>query len=154
MPHEPQLPGIINMIFGKLVLTYGQRFNALYAGQPADEVRQHWAQELAGVDIRAITYALLNLPASPHAPNVLEFKALCQQYGRVPREPVKALPTPQVSPERVAATVGRLRGLGEAMQHGPKDPKAWARKLKEAEANGKRLTRFQCVAWRQVLGGS
>jgi hypothetical protein len=68
-----------DVIFVKLSLVYGQRLRLMYEGIADDLVMDDWAQELDGVALEGIHYALKHLPATDFPPNVQQFRALCQQ---------------------------------------------------------------------------
>lgn len=98
-------PEWVERIFAKLTVRYGTSFRARYAGVAEQDLRDDWAEQLAGFrgHADAIAYALDHLPAE-RAPNVAEFKALCNQ---APPPPVAGLlanmPTRRPPPPGVAA---------------------------------------------------
>lgn len=121
----------IEKIFHRLSVTYGRNWLSMWDGIPIDDVKEDWAEQLAGYqqNPNAITYALENLPhAKP--PTVLEFRALCQRG-----------PSKQVEqPARIAYTgpVIDADELRERIQSAIKsakqpkekrDPKQWAHDL-------------------------
>jgi len=101
----PMLPAAwVERIFTKLTVRYGTAFRARYAGVDEQLLRDDWAEQLAGLRQHpdAIAYALNNLPAE-RAPNVAEFRVLCNQ---APPPPVAGLlanmPTRRPPPPGVA----------------------------------------------------
>lgn len=81
----------VDRIFSNLTVRYGTSFRARYAGVEEQMLRDDWSEQLAGF-IRhpdAIAYALNNLPEDK-APNVAEFRRLCNQ---APPPPVAGLLT-------------------------------------------------------------
>ena len=134
---------VTEKILSKLALTYGARFHELYSGLDAGMVRRNWAKELDGVSREGVEYAFANLPER-FPPNVLEFRKLCQ--GRRTEAARLALPPPKPKgmPEDVRAALGRL---GKPS----KDPKAWARRLKQRELMCEPLTPTQRAMWRDAL---
>jgi hypothetical protein len=151
---QAQLPAAwVERIWLAMRATYGAAFDRQWecpAGcDPATHVaglKAHWAQEL-GVYLakpEAIAYGLDNLPL--HAPNLIEFKAAC---NRAPIPAARALPAPKADPDRLSATLGKLRSIGAEAT----GARAWAFNLRERERRTRTgLTKFQREAWREVLG--
>jgi hypothetical protein len=110
--------------------------------QHVADLKAVWGRELRGFqqNPRAIAHGLDHLPERP--PNLPEFAALCR---RVPEPAQKALPAPKVDASFVASVLGAIK-RPEA-----KDPKAWARALRDDEARGVSLTIAQKAAWRTAL---
>lgn len=139
---------VIEKILSKLALTYGVRFNDVYAGMDAGMVRRNWAKELGDVSREGIDYAFENLPEK-FPPNVLEFRKLCQ--GRRTEAARLALPPPKptgMSPEareKLARAMAAWRNKPEA------DPRAWARRLRMRELACEPLTPHQRAMWRAAL---
>lgn len=135
----------VDKLFERLARIYGQGFLRQYDGVPLEGVKETWADELSVFQQNpdAIRYGLEHLPAD-RAPTVLQFRDLCRK--RPEAEPIKALPAPTPDPAVAAA-------VREAFT--PKtgrDPKQWARDLKEREERGTGLALFQRKAWREALG--
>jgi len=136
---------VIEKILSKLALTYGVRFNDVYAGMDSVMVRRNWAKELGDVSREGIDYAVENLPER-FPPNVLEFRKLCQ--SRRTEAALLALPPPRpvgVS-EAVAREVARIRAAQRDI-----DPRAWARRMRARELACERLTPTQREMWRDAL---
>jgi hypothetical protein len=113
-------PEWVERIFAKLTVRYGTSFRCRYAGVAENDLRDDWAEQLAGL-IRhpdAIAYALDHLPAD-RAPNVIEFKVLCNQAppppvaGLLANMPTRRPPPPGVA-ERLKAFQDRVSQRGEA----------------------------------------
>lgn len=150
MPKAPPAPrDYVEAVFAKLVMVYGlPRIEAMHAGQSPEQVRAHWAHELAGVPSGGIAWALANLPPD-HPPNVLQFRRLTNTR---PEAPQKRLPTAPPSPQVVQAAQARLKAAREALTRG-RDPLAWAKTLRAQELRDPAsLTRAQRETWRTALG--
>jgi len=142
---------IIEWVMSKLALTYGVRFHDLYAGMAPEMVRRNWAKELDGVSSEGIKYALRNLPEK-YPPNVLEFKRLC--YSRRDEAQRLALPPPKpraMSPEDKVKLAKAMAPIRDAWAARERDPRAWARKLKQRELMCEPLTLAQRDMWRAAL---
>ena len=140
----------VDRIWGVMRATYGAAFDRQWACPPGVDpaqhvaaMRTHWAGNLAPFAINpgAITYALENLP--PHAPNLVEFVALCR---RRPDAPVLALDGPPADPARVAEAIAKANARKTA-----RHPMAWAIELRAREARGDRVSRYGKAAWREAL---
>jgi len=138
---------VIEKILSKLALTYGVRFNDLYAGMDGAMVRRNWQKELGDVSREGIDYAFANLPEK-FPPNVLEFRRLC--YSRRTEASRLALPPPK--PARMGADEAeRMRAAIAPLRRINSDPKAWALALRARELACERLTNAQRAAWRAAL---
>lgn len=136
---------VIEKILSKLALTYGVRFNDVYAGMQPEMVRANWAKELGDVSREGVDYAFDNLPER-FPPNVLEFRKLCQ--SRRTEATRLALPPPKpagMSPD-VAREVARIRAAQR-----DSDPRAWARRLRMRELACEPLSPTQREMWRDAL---
>jgi hypothetical protein len=111
------LPAIwVERIFSKLTVRYGTAFRARYAGVDEQLLRDDWAEQLAGLrhHPEAIAYALNHLPAE-RAPNVAEFRALCNQAppravaGLLANMPTRRPPPPAVA-AKLAEFQARVKG--------------------------------------------
>lgn len=129
-------------LFSKLVVKYGTAFMRQYEGVDLALVRGDWQVALAGFGGRQIAYALDNLPPD-RPPNALQFKALCL---RAPLEEFKRLPAPAPGdmPPDVREKLADLKAMGAGGLE-------WARRLRERERGGEKLTAFQREAWRRAL---
>lgn len=142
---------VIEWVMSKLALTYGVRFHDLYAGMAPEMVRRNWAKELDGVSSDGIKYALRNLPEK-FPPNVLEFRRLC--YSRRDEAQSLALPPPKprpMSPEDKAKLAKAMAPIRDGWQARERDPRAWARRLKQRELMCEPLTLAQREMWRGAL---
>lgn len=101
----PMLPAAwVDRIFTKLTIRYGTSFRARYAGIEETALKDDWAEQLAGLrnHPEAIAYALANLPVE-RAPNVSEFRVLCNQAppapvaGLLANQPIRRPPPPGVA---------------------------------------------------------
>lgn len=122
-PRRPLSDALVGIIMAKLSLTYGKRFTNAYDLTP-EQVRDHWASELAGISDAGIQYALEHLPPD-YVPNVLQVRMLaCQR----PSEDTRRLPPPAASEEMKRQCLEVLAGLREQFVNGHKrqDPLAWA----------------------------
>lgn len=75
--HGSTLLIVRTLIFPKLSLVYGQRLALMYEGLNQEAVMADWANELSGMSIQGVTYALKHLPATDFPPNVQQFRRLC-----------------------------------------------------------------------------
>jgi hypothetical protein len=136
----------MDVIFTKLMLTYGTRFAAQYGPLSLEEIRADWAHALTGISADGIKHALMSLPRD-FPPNVLQFKYLC--HTRPERQSGNLLPPPK--PGQMAPAVReRLLNLMALINH-PKDPKAWAKRLREREAMGEDMPEWKRSMWREAL---
>jgi hypothetical protein len=136
----------VDKLFRKLSATYGQAFLRQYDGVPMEDVKANWGQELACFqqNPNAIGRGLELLPAD-RAPTVLQFRELCKSTAQSEHLALPAPTAAPVSPEVVAATKAAFK---RSTAVGNKD---WAYALKEREARGPGLTKFQRGAWRDAL---
>lgn len=142
---------VIEWVMSKLALTYGVRFHDLYAGMAPEMVRRNWAKELDGVSAEGIKYALRNLPEK-FPPNVLEFRRLC--YSRRDEAQQLALPPPKpraMSAEDKVKLAKAMAPIRDAWAQRERDPRAWARRLKQRELACESLTLAQREMWRGAL---
>lgn len=146
--HRPDLlPDTwVSAIFTKLTVRYGSEFAGRYRDVEPLLLQRDWAEQLAGFRTRhdCIKYALDNLPA--RAPNVAEFRALC---NAAPEPVVAALPAPKPDPQRVAEELRKLRQPSAQDFAGMK---GWAYRLKAREDAGAPLSSIQRRYWREALG--
>lgn len=132
-------------MFAKLTVRYGAAFMRQYADLDPSLVKADWAELLGGFHCRpdAIRYGLENLPPD-RPPNAMQFRAMCNLR---PDKALPALPAPESKPApEVMARVAAIR-----VTQGANDPKAWAWRLKEREAQGPGLTLAQRQMWREAL---
>lgn len=97
---------VIDVIFDRLLATYGRGFTDLYSQADSASVRAAWAREVSPFASRpqVIHWALANLPE--RCPNAVQFRALCRQAPR-PQEP--RLPEPVANKDRARRELARLR---------------------------------------------
>lgn len=136
---------VIEKILSKLALTYGVRFNDVYAGMDSAMVRRNWAKELGDVSRDGLEYAFENLPEK-FPPNVLEFRKLCQSRRTEAARLALPPPKPVGMSEAVAREVARIRAAQRDT-----DPRAWARRMRARELACERLTPTQREMWRDAL---
>jgi hypothetical protein len=135
-PAPQAVPSMIEAVFAKLLLVYGQRFVQFLSGQDVATVKRHWTHELRGITENDLAYGLTVLPPD-YVPNVLQFKAACQ---RAPVQSVRAIAGPPASPERVKAVLERMHAATAHLRgNGTADPKAWAWKLLKRHESGERI---------------
>lgn len=96
---------VIEMIFKKFGVTYGNAFFDQYRNVQIQEVMQNWAKELAGFRPHEIAYGLECLPDKP--PNVIQFRAVCRM---APPPIVKMLAAP-IDKERGLQEISKLKSL-------------------------------------------
>jgi len=127
---------------------YGPAFNA-GEGDSA-RVFAEWDDARRHMVPASVHAALANLPPTPVNP--WGFRALGAMHARSVPQPGDG-PTPRqqggLTSERLLA-LDRLRGAQRAAS---RDPLAWARRLREREQSGERLTPFIASLWRDVLKG-
>ena len=113
---EHQITELVNVIFKKLTLAYGRDFLSKWEGLDMGEVKSDWAHEMVGYASNplAVRYALQNLPVSK-APNVYEFRAICQRAPEA--APAIMLDRPRANPEVVRKAMAAARAaLSKAAQ--------------------------------------
>ncbi len=146
----PALPASwVEKIWCVMRATYGAEFDRQWevpAGVDpvahVDQLKAFWAHELGRYLARpdALAYGLDNLP--PRAPNLAEFKALC---NRRPDAPWQALagPVGRPAPEVLALAAA----VGKAAARSPRD---WIGRLQQRQAQGERLSPAQRQALQTV----
>jgi len=135
----------VKRIFTRLTLRYGAQFMNLWPGiDDMTPVHMDWAIVLGGLSDEALTFGLENLPDRP--PIATAFRDICRRSGHV----VKALP--QARPEPDLERLEReFRRLGELAAQTKKDPKGWARRLREKDKAGEHISTVQRNAYRNAL---
>lgn len=110
---EVDIHTLIDVVFTKLSLAYGRDFTGRWEGLNMADVKADWAHELAGYQKNpaAIKYALQNLP--PRAPNVFEFRSICQ---RAPEAPAARLEAPAANPAIAKKAIAEARALMTRLQ--------------------------------------
>ena len=138
-------PEWVEKIFKRMALEYGSRLGSLWAGLDPEEVKAHWARELAGYvnAPQALGHALDHMP-DDRPPTLPEFRKLCRG---APVPALKALPAPAADVARVSAALARARSSVMAA-HGT----SWVDKLRAREAAGERLGLLQREALRRADG--
>lgn len=138
-------------IFERLAATYGAAWDRSLGQAPINDVMTVWAHELSGFlqhrrAMMSVAWALENLP--DRCPNVIEFKTLCR---KAPAVEAPALPEPQADPDRVAAELEKLAPL-RISPAASIDPKAWAKRLRDADLAGHPINANQARCYRLALG--
>jgi len=125
----------IDRLFERLSMTYGISWDNSLGSAPLNEIKSHWMHELSGFlkskeSMMAISWALDHLPERP--PNLVQFKNLCYQAPAVERP---QLPSPPADPEKVQQELAKLTPF----RMGPGvDPKAWAKRILDEYAAGRK----------------
>ncbi len=96
---------VIEMIFKKFGVTYGNEFFDQYKNVQIREVMQNWAKELSGFRPHEIAYGLECLPDRP--PNVIQFRAVCRM---APPPMIKLLSQP-IDKEKGKREIEKLKLL-------------------------------------------
>lgn len=135
----------VDAIHTRLMVRYGARFAAMYAGVDPQLVKADWAEVLDGVSPLGVRYALANAPID-HPPNAAQFLALCLQAPRQHDHAQIAETRPPADPQLLS----RLRRRVVDMQANA-SRKQWAYELRERERRGERLSGIQRRAWREAL---
>jgi hypothetical protein len=137
----------VDRIFRKLGATYGQAFLRQYDGVDLPDVKANWAHELAVFQQApdAIAYGLDHLPVD-RPPTVLQFRDCCRRPTEHATKVLK-LAAPPANPQIAAKVRDAFKRPLE-----PADPKAWARRLRDREIAGEKLSKFQRDAWRDAIG--
>lgn len=156
LANQPALPeSWVSKIFAKLEARYGSLFHDRWRGCDMDNIRETWAEELAGFRDRpeSIGYALRTLADQQFPPTLPEFLAACR------RAPVKArMPALEHKPtaeerehhadiaRRLGDIVGAGRIRGGIDEHWATHPKTeiHLRYIFDAARNDARFK--QCVA--------
>jgi hypothetical protein len=142
----------VDALFARLSVRYGAAFMRQYADLEIGAVKADWSDVLGGFagQPEAIRYALDNLPADK-PPTAGQFRLLCNS-APVPEVKAIAHDAPPADPERVAELVQTAKVQPQ------RDPRAWARRLRDIELNragvlpsGDRMTRAQREIWREAL---
>jgi hypothetical protein len=139
----------IDRLFGRLAMTYGAAWVRQWEGLDANTVKSFWASELGGYanNLHSVAWALENLPE--RCPNLIQFKALCQQ---APAAPKPALPEPKADPERVKAELAKLAPLAANAKTAPRtDGREWARLIIQRFNGGEKLNQTTLAMARNAL---
>lgn len=136
----------VDRIFARLLVRYGSAWLRQWEGLEIEAVKTDWAEVMAGYDARPddIAYALEHLPAEKPPATAVQFRALC---NAAPPPVFKALPLPQRDPAKARAAVDAIKNVLAP----PGDRLAWAKKLRDDESAGVKLTEAQRLAWRGAL---
>ena len=138
----------VERLFDRLSMTYGVEFRNKWAGMPLNEIKTHWAYDLAQFadNLTAIGWALQNLP--DRCPNLIEFKNLCKQ---APRPITVELDAPKAPVEVIDREISKmLAGLIKKPTDAG-DHKRWARRLKERHEKGEHLSPYQINCYKTAL---
>lgn len=115
----------IAKIFAVMSALYGSRFADMWSGTNQDEVREMWAQKLAGFASMpgAIKAALDQLEHRPQPPNLPEFLAMCRQEAQRIQSMTKRIEGPRLSADEQRE---RAEKMAAAAKKGPNhDYRAW-----------------------------
>lgn len=137
-------------IFAKLTVRYGRAFVARWEGIDERLVRRDWAEQLAGFERRAdcLAYGLDNLPPE-RPPTVGQFRELCN--AKPEERQVLRLDAPRCPiPPSLAEALQRIKEPQE-VQSVYAGPKGWARRLRDRDRAGERLSPIQRRLWRDAL---
>jgi hypothetical protein len=141
----------VERLFDRLSMTYGVEFKNKWSGFPVNEVKTHWAHELAifADNLNAIGWALQNLP--DRCPNLIEFKSLCKQAPRPTTNALEAPKAPVEVVDRVLAEIAATAFKTPKDQNGNVDHKRWAKRLKTFHENGGKLSLYQIKCYKTAL---
>jgi len=138
----------VERLFDRLSMTYGVEFRNKWAGMPLNEIKTHWAYELAQFadNLNAIGWALQNLP--DRCPNLIEFKNLCKQAPRPQHQALDATKAPVEVIDREISKMlaGLIKKPTDAVDH-----KRWAKRLKERHEKGEHLSPYQINCYKTAL---
>ena len=117
-----------------------------------DEVLAVWGEGLAryeAVDIKRALEAMV-LAYADYPPTLPQFTALCRdaRNARCQQEPKLTVRYSPVSPEVLAA----IHELTKDPVNRKRDPKDWARRILQREANGEKLPIYALTSARAALG--
>lgn len=138
-------PDWIDRIHARLLVRYGTAWIRKYAGIEPEVVKDDWERELQAyrMNPRAIWHALEHLPADL-PPNATQFAQLCRG---VPVVNMRRLPAPVGSSARRAEVVAAAHQIvhtpGTAVRG------SVVERLRQDQANGKKLTQFQRILLRE-----
>jgi len=135
---------MIDRLFTRLLVRYGAQWLRLWDGIEIEVVKEDWSRELKGLSGEAIRYALEHLPDDRPPATATAFRKLC--VGRP--EYFKELPATKADPAIVKTVLDGLR------VEAPASARDWARRLKQREESGDRLTKAQRDMWRAALNES
>lgn len=108
---------LIEHVFARLTLTYGQPFLRQYEGLDLGPVKDDWAIKLGSfgvvgddnlVRVPAIDWALDNLTDGRHPPNALDFRQLCKAYRPESGHPLGLPAPPRPVPQKVQQAFAQL----------------------------------------------
>jgi len=140
----------VDYVFTQLAAAYGAAWDKSLGVAPLADIKTRWLYELEPFrhSKKRIVWALAHLPK--FAPNAMEFNQLCRQ---APAPELLALLEPASDPARVATELARLAPLCRSRaKDAPADPKAWARKIMQHHAAGKKINAYPLRCARQALG--
>lgn len=114
---------LVDLVFGKCALVYGRDFAGKWEGMNLAEVKADWIRELGGWLGRpaAIKYALEHLPPDK-APNVLQFRALCN--GAPAEAPEVFVAIAQTPEQKLAAAEIKRKAIAALKIMGSRRPRA------------------------------
>lgn len=84
-------PAMIDRLFGRLTMMYGNKFLDMWASSPIEDVKKCWSDELRIFSVEQIGLAVSNLKTHNFPPTLPEFLQLCESARR---ERPRSSPTP------------------------------------------------------------
>jgi hypothetical protein len=96
---------VMERIFQKLSLSFGNQLVAKWHGLNMQDVYADWAEALADCSLAAINHGILISKTHPHPPAQGEFLAYCRQYNPVSN--VLKIES-KLSPEKIADNQRRI----------------------------------------------
>jgi hypothetical protein len=135
-------PELIDRIFRRFTVLYGNKFTNLWAGIDPEDVRSGWADELARFSKASIVLAVGKLNDHPYPPTLPEFLLMCEAASqRIPAqlEPRPRLPSvvSAAMPDVVAARE-RFMALKKTLKRPPMTP-AWSYRAYARHQSGEHL---------------
>jgi hypothetical protein len=135
----------VDSLFTRLQIRYGSLWNAKWTGVDVELVKADWFETLGNLSPEAIRYGLANLPAD-YPPNVGEFLAICLRYEPTGHALIEDRRNVRPDLARMAQEMNNLR---EAIR--TNDPKAWAYRLQQRDADRDSLSPAQRTMYRYAL---
>jgi hypothetical protein len=142
---------LIERLFLKLQSYYGTRFNNLWHGIPADEVKKSWMEALSGFTSEEVGKALDICLGEKYPPNLPEFVSMCR--SRTDARPALANAEAAMPPEKAAAIIAEVnKRMPDKHKPEKHDPKLFAKKLRDRYTSGEKLLPIQISMASEALG--